>query len=96
MVDLIVGAFNPAARPLLWQINKVVGFYSVDGLLQQTRIGPHVKPLGPPRIIAGEPHFAGEFPFDAVTLRRVRASFGIKRPVIEHITYLTPEDRSAA
>jgi N-acyl-L-homoserine lactone synthetase len=81
---------------LLWQVKTSIGLYSVDYIVKQTRIGLDLKPLGPPRIIDGEPHVVAEFPFDAATLQRVRASFGITRPVLERITYMTPEDRAAA
>jgi acyl-homoserine lactone synthase len=81
---------------LLWGARKSIGIYSVDYIMKQMRIGLDLKPLGPPRIVDGEPNVVAEFPFDTRSLQRVRATFGITRPVLERIYYGPREDRAAA
>lgn len=87
-------AFFEAA--LLWNARKAVGFYTVDHIMKQMRVGLDVKPLGQPRIVEGEANVAAEFPFNVETLLRLRKSYKISGPVIEHIYYMPPEERAAA
>jgi acyl-homoserine lactone synthase len=80
---------------LLWGAKKATGFFSVDHIMKQMRVGLDIKPLGPPRIVDGEANIAAEFPFNSTTLERLRASYRIDRPVIEHI-HLIPQQTKAA
>jgi acyl-homoserine lactone synthase len=80
---------------LLWGAKKATGFFSVDHIMKQMRVGLDIKPLGPPRVVDGEACVAAEFPFDSLTLERLRASYRIDRPVIEQI-HLMPEQAKAA
>ena len=91
--QIICGMLEAA---LLWGAKKSIGIYSVDYIMKQMRIGLDLKPLGPPRIVDGEPNVVAEFPFNTETLLRVRATFGITHPVLERITYMQREDRAAA
>lgn len=91
--QVICGVLEAA---LLWGAKKSIGIYSVDHIMKQMRIGLDLKPLGPPRIVDGEPNVVAEFPFDTQSLLRVRAAFGITRPVIERIFYMPKQDRAAA
>lgn len=90
---MICGVLEAA---LLWGAQKSIGIYSVDYIMKQMRFGLDLKPLGPPRIMDGEPNVAAEFPFNFETLQRVRTSFGITEPVIERIYHMPQEDRAAA
>jgi len=87
-------AFFEAA--LLWNARKAVGFFTVDHIMKQMRVGLDVKPLGQPRIVDGETNIAAEFPFNVETLLRLRKAYRIDGPVIERICYMPPEDRAAA
>jgi len=91
--QIICGVLEAA---LLWGAKKSIGIYSVDYIMKQMRLGLDLKPLGPPRIMEGEPNVAAEFPFNFETLERVRASFGLTEPVIERIYYMPQDDRAAA
>ncbi len=90
---MICGVLEAA---LLWGAQKSIGIYSVDYLMKQMQFGLDLKPLGPPRIMDGEPNVAAEFPFNFETLQRVRTSFGITEPVIERIYHMPQEGRAAA
>ena len=80
---------------LLWGVKSGVGVFSVEYLMKQMRFGLDAKPLGQPRIIDGEPNIAAEIAFNSETLGRLRSSFKISAPVIEHV-YLLPQERKAA
>lgn len=80
---------------LLWGAKKATGFFTVDHIMKQMRVGLDVKPLGPPRIVDGEANIAAEFPFNSLTLVRLRSSYGITGPAIEQI-HLMPEQKAAA
>lgn len=86
-------AFFEAA--LLWGARKAVGFFTVDHIMKQMRVGLDIKPLGQPRMVDGELNVAAEFPFNYETLERLRKSYKISVPVIEHIYYM-PRDAKAA
>ncbi len=79
---------------LLYGVKKGVGVFSVEYLMKQMRFGLDAKPLGQPRILEGEPNVAAEIAFDRETLQRLRASFKITAPCIEHI-YAMPEQKAA-
>jgi N-acyl-L-homoserine lactone synthetase len=87
-------AFFEAA--LLWNAKKAIGFFSVDHIMKQMRVGLDVKPLGQPRIVDGIVNVAAEFPFNSETLMRLRQSYKISGPVIERIYHMPQEDRAAA
>lgn len=70
---------------LLWGAKKATGFFSVDHIMKQMRVGLDIKPLGAPRIVDGEACVAAEFPFNSETLERLRESYRISGPVIEQI-----------
>ena len=80
---------------LLWGAKKATGYFTVDHIMKQVRVGLDVKPLGSPRLIDGEPHVAAEFPFNALTLERLRESYGVEGPSIEQI-HLMPASQKAA
>jgi N-acyl-L-homoserine lactone synthetase len=80
---------------LLWSAKRAIGFFTVDHIMGTMRVGLDVKPLGPPRLIDGEANIAAEFPFNSLTLERLRSSYGISGPVIEHI-HAMPVVRKAA
>jgi N-acyl-L-homoserine lactone synthetase len=79
---------------LLWGAKKGIGIVTVEYLMRQIRFGMDARPLGPPRQIDGEPHVATVFDFSIESLSRLRATFGIKTPVIERL-HLRPT-RAAA
>lgn len=79
---------------LLWGAKKGLGLVTVDYLMRQIRFGLDARPLGPPRVIDGEPHVATEIIFNIETLERLRATFKLQAPVIERL-YLK-FDRAAA
>jgi N-acyl-L-homoserine lactone synthetase len=79
---------------LLWGAKKGVGIFSVEYLMKQMRFGLDAKPLGPPRVIDGEPNVAAEIAFDRETLGRLRASFKITAPTIERL-HLMPQTQAA-
>lgn len=79
---------------LLWGAKKATGFFSVDHIMKQLRVGLDIKPLGPPRIVEGEANVAAEFPFNYETLERLRQSYRITGPVIEQI-HMMPEKAAA-
>ena len=79
---------------LLWGARKATGFFSVDHIMKQMRVGLDIKPLGQPRIVDGEANVAAEFPFNSETLERLRASYRITGPVIEQI-HLMPQKAAA-
>lgn len=81
---------------LLWGATTATGFFSVDHIMKQLRVGLDIKPLGPPRVVDGEACVAAEFPFNSLTLERLRASYGITGPAIEHIHLMPPEHKVAA
>jgi len=87
-------AFFEAA--LLWNAKKATGFFTVDHIMKQMRVGLDVKPLGQPRMVEGEANVAAEFPFNLETLLRLRKCHRISGPVIERIVYMPQEDRAAA
>ncbi|MBI1212117.1 MAG: GNAT family N-acetyltransferase [Alphaproteobacteria bacterium] len=87
-------AFFEAA--LLWNARKAIGFFTVDHIMKQMRVGLDIKPLGQPRIVDGEANVAAEFPFNVETLLRLRKSYRIAGPVIEHIYHMPREERAAA
>lgn len=87
-------AFFEAA--LLWNARKAIGFFTVDHIMKQMRVGLDVKPLGQPRIVDGEANVAAEFPFTVETLLRLRKSYKIDGPVIERICYMPAGERAAA
>ena len=80
---------------LLWGAKKATGFFTVDHIMKQMRVGLDIKPLGAPRIVEGEANVAAEFPFNPLTLERLRASYRIDGPVIEQI-HLMPQPTKAA
>ena len=80
---------------LLWGAKKATGFFTVDHIMKQIRVGLDVKPLGPPRLVEGEANVAAEFPFNLQTLERLRESYGIDGPSIEQI-HLMPASQKAA
>jgi N-acyl-L-homoserine lactone synthetase len=81
---------------LLWGATKATGFFTVDHIMKQMRVGLDVKPLGPPKIVDGEANVAAEFPFNSETLGRLRSSYGISGPVIEQIHLMPTEHKAAA
>jgi N-acyl-L-homoserine lactone synthetase len=87
-------AFFEAA--LLWDAKKAIGFFSVDHIMKQMRVGLDVRPLGQPRVVDGEVNVAAEFPFNVETLQRLRQSYKISGPVIEQIYYMPQAGKVAA
>jgi len=82
---------------ILWGATKATGFFTVDHIMKQMRVGLDVKPLGSPRIVDGEANVAAEFPFNTQTLERLRESYGISGPAIEHIHLMpVPQKKVAA
>lgn len=79
---------------LLWGAKKATGFFSVDHIMKQMRVGLDIKPLGPPRLVDGEANVAAEFPFNSETLERLRSSYRISGPVIEQI-HVMPQKAAA-
>lgn len=87
-------AFFEAA--LLWNAKKATGFFTVDHIMKQMRVGLDIKPLGRTRMVEGEANVAAEFPFNLETLLRLRKCYRISGPVLERICYMPQEDRAAA
>ncbi len=81
---------------LLWGAKKATGFFTVDHIMKQMRVGLDIKPLGPPKIVDGEANIAAEFPFNSQTLERLRLSYGIDGPVIEQIHVMPQQTKAAA
>jgi N-acyl-L-homoserine lactone synthetase len=81
---------------LLWGAKKAVGFFTVDHIMKQLRVGLDISPLGPPRIIDGEANVAAEFPFNSLTLERLRASYGIVGPAIEQVHMMPAPQKAVA
>src|SRR5262245_53010123 len=81
---------------LLWGAKRATGFFSVDHIMKQMRVGLDIKPLGQPRLVDGEATVAAEFPFNSETLERLRASYRIERPVIEQIHLMPQQNKVAA
>ncbi|MCE9521964.1 MAG: hypothetical protein K8S25_05965 [Alphaproteobacteria bacterium] len=81
---------------LLWGAKTATGFFTVDHIMKQMRVGMDIKPLGTPKIVDGEANVAAEFPFNFHTLERLRTSYGITNPAIEQIHLMPAENRVAA
>ena len=81
---------------LLWGAKKAIGFFSVDHIMKQMRVGLDIRPLGAPRMVEGEANIAAEFPFNSLTLERLRSSYGISGPAIEQIHLMPTPQKVAA
>jgi acyl-homoserine lactone synthase len=81
---------------LLFGVNKGVGVFSVDLLMNKIRSGLDAKPLGQPRMIDGEPNVAADFPLTGDMLERTRALFKISGPVLKHLHLMPQQQRKAA
>ena len=81
---------------LLWGATKATGFFTVDHIMKQMRVGLDIKPLGTPKIVDGEANVAAEFPFNTQTLERLRASYKIVGPAIAQIHLMPASNKAAA